>query len=126
MRACLWSSGFAATPRPAALAAIDELRKYATHTSELNPAMPDRTRATPHRLAEQHQLADALRVAMNKLRPEYRELIALKYEQDMEYDEIAEMTGLPIGTVKSSLHRARKELAEQLELLGWRPAALNA
>ena len=50
----------------------------------------------------------------------YRELVALKYEQELEYDEIVEITGMPVGTVKSSLHRARKELVNHLEQLGWR------
>ncbi len=52
-------------------------------------------------------------------RPEYREVVTLRYERELDYDEIAEITGLPMGTVKSSLHRARKELAEHLENLGW-------
>ena len=45
--------------------------------------------------------------------------MTLRYERELDYDEIAEITGLPMGTVKSSLHRARKELAEHLENLGW-------
>ena len=61
-----------------------------------------------------------LRTAIDRLRPEYRELVALKYEQELEYDEIVELTGMPVGTVKSSLHRARKELVDHLEQLGWR------
>ena len=42
----------------------------------------------------------------------------LRYERELDYDEIVEITGLPMGTVKSSLHRARKELADHLENLG--------
>ena len=40
-------------------------------------------------------------------------------EEARSVSEIVEITGLPMGTVKSSLHRARKELAEHLENLGW-------
>lgn len=105
--------------------AIDELRRHEPMAAELDPGIPDQIRPTPHRLAEQHQLAEAVRVAMSALRADYRELIALKYEQDMGYQEMADITGLPIGTIKSSLHRARKELAETLERLGWRPEALT-
>ena len=47
--------------------------------------------------------------------------MTLRYERELDYDEIAEITGLPMGTVKSSLHRARKELAEHMESLGWNP-----
>jgi RNA polymerase sigma-70 factor, ECF subfamily len=99
--------------------AIDELRKHTPETAELDPAIPDSS-YPPHKLVEQRELADALRAAMDQLRPEYRELVALKYEQEMEYEEIVEITGLPLGTVKSSLHRARRELAGHLEQLGWR------
>lgn len=101
--------------------AIDELRRHTLDTTELDPATPDRARPTPLRMAEHGELACALRTAMERLRPEYRELVALKYEQELEYDEIVEITGLPAGTIKSSLHRARKEMAEHLESLGWRP-----
>jgi len=88
--------------------AIDELRKCSLDTEPLEQTTEDgeRTREfadtrapTPAALAERAQLAD--------------------YEQELDYDEIAEMTGLPMGTVKSSLHRARKELAEHLENMGW-------
>ena len=75
---------------------------------------------TPAAVAERVGLATALRTAISRLRPEYRSLVSLKYEQELEYVEIAEITGLPVGTVKSSLHRARKELAQQLDQLGWR------
>jgi RNA polymerase sigma-70 factor, ECF subfamily len=109
--------------------AIDDVRKGTLETVSLNelaedgsPAMqiPDSKSPTPAAIAERAELADVLRTAISRLRPEYRELVSLKYEQDLEYDEIVEITGLPAGTVKSSLHRARKELAEQLEGLGWR------
>lgn len=100
--------------------AIDELRRYTPETTELDPRIADTGRPTPHRIAEQRELAAALKTAMDRLRPEYRELVALKYEQQLGYDEISEITGLPAGTVKSSLHRARKELAEYMEQLGWR------
>jgi RNA polymerase sigma-70 factor, ECF subfamily len=81
--------------------------------------VPDVKTPTPAVLAERVELAAALRTAISRLRPEYRELVSLKYEQELEYEDIVEITGLPVGTVKSSLHRARKELAEQLDGLGW-------
>ena len=108
--------------------AIDELRKCSLDTEPLEQTTEDgeRTREfadtrapTPAALAERAQLADVLKAAIARLRPEYREVVALRYEQELDYDEIAEMTGLPMGTVKSSLHRARKELAEHLENMGW-------
>ena len=100
--------------------AIDEVRKHSIDAGELDPQMPDRTQPSPHQSAERAELSAVLGTAIGRLRPEYRELVSLKYEQELEYDEIVEMTGMPIGTVKSSLHRARKELVEHLESLGWR------
>jgi RNA polymerase sigma-70 factor (ECF subfamily) len=111
--------------------AIDEVRRGALDTVSLEAMtgptedgrrtheIPDANAPTPAVLAERVERADALRTAISRLRPEYRELVALKYEQELEYEDIVEITGLPIGTVKSSLHRARKELAEQLQSLGW-------
>ena len=107
--------------------AIDELRKCSLDTEPLEYATDDgqRTRdfadmktADPAVLVERAELATVLHRAILRLRPEYREVITLRYERELDYDEIAEITGLPMGTVKSSLHRARKELAEHLENLG--------
>ena len=78
-------------------------------------------RATPAAIAERGELATALQTAIGRLRPEYREVVTLRYERELDYDEIAEITGLPMGTIKSSLHRARKELADHMESLGWNP-----
>ena len=109
--------------------AIDEVRKAQYDTVSLDDLseeggqwmqIPDAKSPTPEIIAERTALASALHTPIGRLRPEYRELVALKYEQELEYEEIVEITGLPVGTVKSSLHRARKELAEQLESLGWR------
>ena len=100
--------------------AIDEVRKHVPETSDLDPQMADHRQPTPHQSAERAELSAVLRTAIGRLRPEYRELVALKYEQELEYDEIVEITGMPVGTVKSSLHRARKELVDHLQQLGWR------
>ena len=45
---------------------------------------------------------------------EQRTLVILRDLEDLSYEEIAEVTGLPLGTVKSRLHRARAELSERL------------
>jgi RNA polymerase sigma-70 factor, ECF subfamily len=111
--------------------AIDEVRKGSLDTVSLETLthprddgsravdIPDAKAATPAALAERSELAGALNIAISRLRPEYRELVSLKYEQELEYEDIADITGMPMGTIKSSLHRARKELQEQLQELGW-------
>jgi RNA polymerase sigma-70 factor (ECF subfamily) len=109
--------------------AIDEVRKGALGTvsfDELSEPggptiqFPDTKGASPAAVAERTELASALKIAIGKLRPEYREVVTLRYEQELDYDEIADVTGLPLGTVKSSLFRARKELAAEMEAMGWR------
>ncbi len=72
----------------------------------------------PRRL-ERQEAGRALEAALALLRPEYRELIVLRYHEDLSYEEITEVTGLPLGTVKSFLHRARTEMAAHMVKAGW-------
>jgi RNA polymerase sigma-70 factor (ECF subfamily) len=62
------------------------------------------------RSEDEAQLQDAL----NRLSHEHREVLVLKDIEGMKYEEIAEMLGVPIGTIRSRLHRARLELRELL------------
>ncbi len=71
------------------------------------------------REAERRQLARALDAALARLRPEYRRLVVLRYHEDLGHEDISAITGLPVGTVKSYLHRARAEMARHLEEAGW-------
>lgn len=70
---------------------------------------------------ERQDLGRALDEALGRLRPEYRQLVILRYHEDLSYEEIAEVTGLPLGTIKSWLHRARAEMAGRLAAGGWGP-----
>lgn len=71
---------------------------------------------------------DKLKAAIADLRPEYREVLLMWGVEGLKYREIAEILEVPIGTVMSRLHRARKVLADALladaeavERLGLRP-----
>jgi len=66
----------------------------------------------------------ALEAAMAGLRREYREILALRFAEELSYEEIAEVTGAPLGTVKVHLHRARQELAKRMREAGWDPSRL--
>ena len=55
-----------------------------------------------------------LQAAMGRLSPEHREVLVLKDIEGLKYEVIADMLGVPIGTVRSRLHRARLELRELL------------
>lgn len=47
---------------------------------------------------------------MNKMTPRYRQLIELRFFREYSYEEIAEKLSLPLGTVKTQIHRAREQL----------------
>jgi RNA polymerase sigma-70 factor, ECF subfamily len=64
----------------------------------------------PRVLLERKEARRDLRQALDGLRPEYREILTLKYFQDRSYDEIARLLGIPRGTVMSRLYHARSAL----------------
>ncbi|MBM4360910.1 MAG: hypothetical protein FJ096_22650, partial [Deltaproteobacteria bacterium] len=51
------------------------------------------------------------------LDPEFRQLVILRDVEDLAYEEIADVTGLNVGTVKSRIHRGRAQLREKVERL---------
>jgi RNA polymerase sigma-70 factor, ECF subfamily len=69
----------------------------------------------PDALLEAAQRGSALERAIATLDEEHRLLVVLRDVEELSYDEICEVTGLPEGTVKSRLHRARLALKERLE-----------
>jgi RNA polymerase sigma-70 factor (ECF subfamily) len=72
-------------------------------------------------LAVQRDFREDLEAALARLRPEFRRLVVMRYLEDLSYEDIAEVVGLPLGTVKSHLHRARAALARLLADAGWGP-----
>ena len=56
-----------------------------------------------------------LRLAMRRVSAERRALLSLRYVDEFDLSEIAEILGVPEGTVKSRLHHARKELRDIIE-----------
>src|SRR2546423_6195023 len=61
------------------------------------------------------ELRDRLEKAISRLTPNYRLLIAAHYLEGVQYDELAEALQLPLGTVKTQLHRAKQQLRRLLE-----------
>jgi len=66
---------------------------------------------------EAKELGSAIEQAIARLRPEYRSCIMLRHVEGRSYEEIAATLDLPLGTVKTYIHRARHELREALEPL---------
>jgi RNA polymerase sigma-70 factor, ECF subfamily len=69
---------------------------------------------SPHEYVEHKELGGQIERAIGELREEYRTVIGLRHIEGYAYDEIAEIMDLPLGTVKTYLHRARAELRKSL------------
>jgi RNA polymerase sigma-70 factor (ECF subfamily) len=70
---------------------------------------------SPERALKNKQLSSAIDTAVEKLPPDYRELIQLRHFAELSYEEIAAMKKLPLGTVKNKLFRARNLLKDALD-----------
>jgi RNA polymerase sigma-70 factor (ECF subfamily) len=70
---------------------------------------------SPHESAAQKELAKMVQEALARVSVELREAVILRDLQDMDYKEIAQVFGIPEGTVKSRISRGRAELARLLE-----------
>ena len=66
---------------------------------------------------ESRELGSAIERAIARLRPEYRSCILLRHVEGRSYEEIAATLDLPLGTVKTYIHRARHELRRDLDHL---------
>jgi RNA polymerase sigma-70 factor (ECF subfamily) len=105
-------------------AAIDHLRRRELDTLSLDGSphaeTPEAIEATalqignrgesPLDAVEAKELGGAIEHAIGLLRPEYRSCILLRHVEGRAYEEIAEILNLPLGTVKTYIHRARNEL----------------
>jgi len=69
---------------------------------------------TPYRLLEQAERQEILRRALASLAQPYRTVVVLREIEGMAYDEIAQVTGMAEGTVKSRLMRGRELLRRKL------------
>jgi RNA polymerase sigma-70 factor (ECF subfamily) len=105
-------------------AAIDQLRKRSLDTLSLDGSphaeSADAIEATTLQIGDaretaldevtSRELGLQIEAAISQLRPEYRSCILLRHVDGRPYEEIAEILGLPLGTVKTYIHRARNEL----------------
>src|SRR5215813_12658737 len=72
--------------------------------------------ARPDELLSGVELEAIVERSIAELEPEFREVLILRDVEDMTYEEIAEITGLADGTVKSRIHRARLQLKQAVEI----------
>jgi RNA polymerase sigma-70 factor, ECF subfamily len=103
-------------------AAIDHLRRHAVRDQALTSGIDgerrevliESRRLTPEQESERKERRTEIESVVQLLPAAYRELIVLRHSQDLSYDEIAEVTGLPLGTVKNRLFRAREAMRDHL------------
>ncbi|MDF1610793.1 RNA polymerase sigma factor [Stygiobacter electus] len=69
----------------------------------------------PDRATDSEIKNEIIQKALLKVKPVYREVVILRDIQDLSYEEISEITGLPIGTVKSKINRGRAQLQKLLK-----------
>ena len=111
--------------------ALDSIRKREIPTLSLDGA-PDAVSAeaqeatrpmiasdeeSPVDFTAGRELGGHIEAAISRLRPEYATAVTLYHMEGFAYEEIAETMDLPLGTVKTFIHRARKELREHLSHL---------
>lgn len=101
-------------------AAIDHMRRNSVSPQSLETENSDGTyqlqiecsKPTPEQDRERSEWRTEIENVVKRLPAAYRELILLRHSQDLSYDEIAGVTGLPLGTVKNRLFRAREMMRE--------------
>jgi RNA polymerase sigma-70 factor (ECF subfamily) len=71
--------------------------------------------ARPGHALEQHEQGRRLHAALGRLSPEHRAVLVLKDLEGHKYEAMAALLGVPVGTIRSRLHRARLELRTILE-----------
>jgi len=101
-------------------AAIDYMRRNSVSQQSIEAENADGSyqlqiespKPTPEQDREQSEWRTEIEAVVKCLPTVYRELILLRHTQDLSYDEIAEVTNLPLGTVKNRLFRAREMMRE--------------
>lgn len=76
---------------------------------------------TPLHWAEQQERTERVRAAVLQLPAEFREAVVLCELEELSYEQAAERSGCPIGTIRSRLHRGRALLMAKLEMLRGAP-----
>jgi len=107
-------------------AAIDHLRRNAGRERSINNGTESEPQQltieskglSPEQQSEREERRIEIESVIRLLPTAYRELIVLRHSQDLTYDEIVEVTGLPLGTVKNRLFRAREMMRQQFLLRG--------
>ncbi len=94
---------------------IHSLNNNDDDSEKRNLQIEDKAFISPERYTDGEIKAKYVEKALKKLKPVYREVVILRDVQELSYEEIAEITNLSIGTVKSRINRGRKHLQKLLK-----------
>ena len=72
---------------------------------------------TPEEMAQLSELRQNLEASMEQMLPEYAECLTMREQDNLTYDEIAEKIGVPVGTVRSRINRAKKHINKNFKEL---------
>ena len=84
---------------------------------EEGPARTTAELSAPDQHVQGYQVEEIVRRCIQELGPDYRDVVVLRDVEELRYEEIVEITGLPEGTVKSRLHRGRALLKARVSRL---------
>ena len=101
--------------RPKFLSLEELKREYENEEKVVEPPQLIDTSPLPEELAERREIQQLMHKAMEELPDHYRLVVTLRHLQEFSYNEIAEALGLPVGTVKTYLFRAKKILKAKLQ-----------
>ncbi|MBQ3181075.1 MAG: sigma-70 family RNA polymerase sigma factor [Firmicutes bacterium] len=102
----------ALSKRPANVVPVEQAEEYMTNDG-------DDTAAGPERGYLQQELRSQIDRAIASLPDNYRDIVYLRYIEDMSYQQIADVLQLPVSTIETRLFRGKKQLQKKLlELMG--------
>jgi RNA polymerase sigma-70 factor (ECF subfamily) len=87
------------------------------HSEESVELTSAKLETQPVNQLEREEDRHLIQQALALLSPEHRSVLVMKEIDDLRYEEIAEVLEVPVGTVRSRLHRARMEMKDILEKL---------
>jgi RNA polymerase sigma-70 factor (ECF subfamily) len=102
--------------RIATNASLNHVQRWHAHqtTVEELPESSEPEEAGPEASALRREEVSEVLAAMSELPPAYRAALTLRHMQQLSYLEVADALGIPLGTVKTHLHRARAALKARL------------
>src|SRR5438876_3582249 len=97
-------------------ASLNYVQRWHAHQTTVDelPDAPEEADEGPEETAVRHEELAEVVAAMADLPPAYRAALTLRHMQQLSYQEVADTLGIPLGTVKTHLHRARAALRSRL------------